>query len=200
MTVFRGLPRAFEALNRLCLLRLLLEGDGYRYIVDDRRIIEPGVLRAVGVNGTEDGEPFDPKAILRLLRSYLVEIEAAAPKPPRSATLTKNVAWLAKTLGLSTIESDIVLFLTQVHHSNALGKLLERFGDLRTHEIHALLAIALGRPFDEVSNALRHTSSLLRSCLVWSDTRNKWGWENKIGLLNGIADQLMLAHEDPRSE
>ena len=197
MSVFRSLPKSFGALTHLYLLRLLVDGDGFHCTVDDKRVTERGILRAAGASVDADVEPFEPKALLRALRDQLVTVEAAAPQPQASSTLSKNIAWMAGTLGLNQLEADIVLLLTLAHHANAFGKLLDRFGNLKTHEIHALVAIALRQPFDEVSSALRHTSRLVSAGLVWLDMRNKWTWENKIGLLNGVADQLMLTHDDP---
>ena len=75
--------------------------------------------------------------------------------------------------------------------------LLEKFTSLRTHEAHLVFATVLGHPLEAVSPALSHTSKLVRSGLVWSDLSNPWGFTQKLGLLEGVADQLTLPQTDP---
>ena len=196
MAGFRSMPKSFDPLVQLFILRLLITMDGYRFMWDDRRVTEPSILRSAGVPVPEDAPGFEPKVILASLRTQLATMEKMAPKSPRTATLTKNVAWLAKMLGLDAVEADIVLFLGLAHHANVLNRVLEKFGQLRTHQIHELISTATGHPFEKVSQALRHTSRLIRSSLVWSDMRNQWAFDNKAGLLAGVADQLALDHKD----
>jgi len=196
MAVFRSMPKGFDPLVRLWVLRLLVGMDAYRFMWDDMRITEPGVLRAAGIPVPEVTLDFEPRALLVCLRTQLAITEKVAPKAPRTATLTKNVAWLAKTLGLDPVETDIVLFLALAHHATALGKAVEKFGQLKTHEVHALIATATGHPFDKVSQAMRHTGKLIRSSLITLDLASKWNFDAKVSLLNGIADQLALEHLD----
>jgi len=195
MAVFRNM-KGFDALVRLWVLRLLIGMDGHRLLWDHGQVTEPGVLRAAGIPVPEDSLEVDPKALLVCLRTQLAITEKAAPKAPRTATLTKNVAWLAKTLGLDPVETDIVMFMALAHHATALGKAVEKFGQLKTHEVHALIATATGHPFDKVSQAMRHTGKLIRSSLITLDLGSKWNFDAKVSLLNGIADQLALEHLD----
>jgi len=196
MAIFRSMPKGFDPLVRLWVLRLLVGMDAYRFMWDDMRITEPGVLRTAGIPVPEDTLDFDPKALLVCLRTQLAITEKVAPKAPKTATLTKNVAWLAKTLGLDLVEADIVLFLALAHHATPLGKAVEKLGALKTHEIHSVIATATGHPFDKVSQALRHTGKLIRSSLTTLDLGSKWNFDAKISLLSGIADQLALDHLD----
>ena len=195
MAIFRNM-KGFDALVRLWVLRVLINMDAYRFMWDNMRITEPGVLRAAGIPVPEDTLEVNPKALLVCLRTQLAITEKAAPKAPRTATLTKNVAWLAKTLGLDPVETDIVLFLALVHHATALGKAVEKLGALKTHEVHSLIATATAQPFGKVSQALRHTGKLIRSSLITLDLGSKWNFDAKISLLSGIADQLALDHLD----
>ncbi len=197
MALLRGLPKAYDPLIRLYLLRLLVHMDAFRLIVDDRRVQTPWVLRAAGVGAEEETPDCDPKAVLRALRTRLEETEDQTPSPPESAVLTQNVAWLGRTLDLTQVQSDIVLFLALAHHSAPLGKLLEKFGQIRTHEAQSIIATGIGHPIDQVSTALLHTGRLIKSGLVTSDLANRWGFETKITLLTGIPDQLTLEHADP---
>ena len=197
MPGFESLPTTWDPLVQLWLLRILVLMDGHRFLVDEKRVLEPGILRCIGIE-LQDKSPL-PKghALLASLRGRLTTMENIAPKPPQSTTLMKNVTWLGRSLCLSNVEIDIVLFLALEHHSDGLDKLLERFGQLKTHEVHALIALATGHPYDQVSSALLHTGKLVRSSLVSSDLSSQFSFESKIKLLSGIPDALAIEHKDP---
>ena len=59
------------------------------------------------------------------------------------------------------------------------------------------MATVLGYPLGAISQALSHTSKLVRSGLVWSNLSNQWNFTQKVGLLEGLADQLTLPQVDP---
>lgn len=194
---FRGLPGGFQPLLQLWVLRLLVECEGHRYVLDERRVTEGWVFRFLDIKVEEKDPSFNPQALLTRLRQRLDALSKLSPRAPRSAMLSKNLSWLAESLGLTAVEQDIVQFLAAVHHCHALDNLLEKFGTLRTHEVHALLAIVLDHPFEKVSAALLHNSRLIRSGLVWSELVTRWNFQAKVGLLAGVPDQLTLRHADP---
>jgi len=197
MPGFKSLPKTWDPLVQLWLLRILVLMDGHRFLVDEKRVLEPAILRSIGIE-LQDKLPL-PKghALLETLRSRLATMETIAPKPPQSTTLMKNIAWLGRSLSLSKVEIDIVLFLALQHHADSLDNLLDKFGQLKTHEVHALISLATGHPYDQVSSALLHTGKLVRSSLVSSDLTSAWQFDSKIKLLSGIPDALALAHKDP---
>ena len=163
MASFQRLPEAFENLIRLYLLRILVDLDGHRYLLEDRRISEPWILRFLGVEVDEDSKDYDKGAIVQELRRKLVTITLIAPKPPKNETLTKNIRWLQKTLDLSHVEADITMFLALTHHSHTLSKMCEKAGTLRTHEIHALIAATIGQPFSRPSVCSHPATSAMLS-------------------------------------
>ena len=197
MTVFNSLPDTWQPLVQLWLLRLMVELDGYRYLLDDTRVHEPGLLRAAGITLDEEGPIPKVATVLAALRGRLRELEGQAPTAPGDTTLMRNLGWLTQSLELNEAERAIVLFLTLEHHTNCLGGLLGKFGQLRTHEVHALIATATGLPFERISEALLHTGRLVRSCLVVSDLANEWNFPNKVHFISGIADQMTLENGDP---
>ena len=195
----RGLPRGFLPLLQLWLLRVLVKFEGYRHVMDDRRVLEAWAFRFVGVDPEEEGVPFNGKELLGRLKRGLAILAILAPKAPRNATLSKNIGWLTSSLGLTEVERDIVLFLAAAHHCTPLARLLDKLGALRTHEVHALMAVVLDRPYSEVSAALMHDSKLVSSGLVWVQLAAKWNLDAKIGLLQGVGEQLTLEHRDRAS-
>ncbi|WP_005031712.1 AAA family ATPase [Holophaga foetida] len=194
---FQGLPVGFDQVTTLMLLRLLVDLDGIRVAVDARGFPDRWIVRLMGLE-TEGAPPLARSpGFLRFLNRRLKTLNILAPKLPGAEPLTCNLEWLVKTLALNPVERDILIFLGLAHHSTLLGTLLDKFGPLRTHEVHALIAAATRRPVEEITSALLHTAKLIHSGLVWSELRNKWGFDSKIGLLQGLPDQLTLHHDDP---
>ena len=192
-----GLPKEFRQLVSLFALRIIVRLRGHRYIMDARGVTEPEVFQCLGIKGLPPETPYRPDLLLVRLRSKLKDLDGKDPKPPVEAALTKNIQWLTNTLALTQVEADIVLFVALAHHATLIRELLDKFQSLRSHEAHTILATVLGHPVDDISQALAHTAKLVRSGLMWANLSDQWGFTRKLGLLEGVADQLMLPHKDP---
>lgn len=192
-----GVQKSFRPVLRLWALRLLLDLDGFRYVMDQNRITDSFSLSMLGMDDVLDMGDASLKDRLDALWRQRKTMMAMAPRVPRTSTLGKNIAWLAKTLSLTAVESDIVSFLALAQQNVGLERLLEKFGALRTSEVHMVLATVLGHPTEEIATALHHAARLTRSNLVWIQGADKWSWSLKLGLLAGIGDLLALEHADP---
>jgi hypothetical protein len=192
-----GLPEAFRPLVRLYLLRILVKTGGHHHVMDERRVTDPDMLQDLGIRLPSPEVPYRPGLLFLKMRRRLIDLERKKPVAPGDATLTHNLRWLAETLELTPLEADIVLFLAIVHHVSMLRVLLEKNSTIRTHEVHGMLATILGHPLETISMALSHTSKLVRSGLVWSNLSSQWNFTQKVGLLEGVADQLTLPQADP---
>jgi AAA+ superfamily predicted ATPase len=192
-----GVQKSFRPVLRLWGLRLLLDLDGYRFVMDQHRIIDTFTLSMLGMDDVIDMGDASLKDRLDTLWRQRKTMKLMAPRIPRTSTMGKNIAWLAKTLNLNPVEADIVAFLSLAQQNMGLERLLEKFGALRTSEVHMVLATVLGHPTDEIARALHHAARLIRSNLVWVQSADKWSWSLKLGLLAGIGDLLSLEHADP---
>ena len=192
-----GLPEAFRPLVSLYVLRVLVKLGGHRHVLDAHRVTDPGLFQDLGVEPPPPEVPYRPDLICIKLRRRLMDLDRKKPVAPEDATLTRNLQWLAETLELTPVEAGIVRILALVHHVPMLRLLLEKFASIRTHEAHRMLATLLGHPPDDISQALSHTARLVRSGLVWSNLSDQWGFTRKLGILEGVADQLTLPHADP---
>jgi SpoVK/Ycf46/Vps4 family AAA+-type ATPase len=192
-----GLPKEFRPLISLYALRILVRLGGYRHVMDDRGVTDPNVFHALGITGLPPETPYRPGLLFIKLRSKLKALDGKAPKLPLEAALTKNLQWLSRTLELTRVEEDIVQFLALSFHSSLIRGLLDKFTSLRTHEAHGIMATVLGHPVDDISQALSHTSRLVRSGLAWANLSSQWSFTQKVGLLEGVADQLTLPQSDP---
>lgn len=192
-----GLPEAFRPLVHLYALRILVKLGGHRHVMDGQRVSDPEVFHALGIRLLAPELPYRPDLLRVRLRRRLLDLDRRTPKVPADAILARNLRWLAETLALSPVETDIIQFLAVLHHAPLVRALLEKFTPLRTHEAHLVLATALGHPLEAISQSLSHTSKLVRSGLVWSNLSNQWGFTQKLGFLEGVADQLTLPQADP---
>jgi len=192
-----GLPEAFRPLVNLYALRILVKLGGHRHVLDGQRVSDPDVFDALGIRLPSPELPYRPDLLLVRLRRRLLDLDHRVPTGPADAILTRNLRWLAETLALTPVEADIIQFLAIVHHAPLVRSLLEKFTSLRTHEAHLVLATALGHSLEAISQSLSHTSKLVRSGLVWSNLSNQWGFTQKLGFLEGVADQLTLPQADP---
>ena len=140
---FRGLPSGFDGLVLLFSLRMVLELDGLRVVCDAKGVPEPWILRGLGFEFAGALPLASSSAFVQTLRRRLKALTKADPRLPESEPLTLNLEWLEQTLALTPVERDIVVFLALAHHAAFLEKLLEKFGSLRTHEVHGLIAGAI---------------------------------------------------------
>lgn len=192
-----GVQKSFRPVLRHWALLLLLDLDGHRFLVDQHGITDAFTLGMLGMSDLlELGEASQKECLDRLWRQRET-MKVIAPRIPRTSTLGKNIAWLARTLDLNEVEWDIVAFLAMAQQNIGLERLLEKFGAVRTSEIQVLLGTVLGHPTEEIARALHYAAPLLRSNLVWLQATEKWSWTAKIGLLPGIGDLLALSHGDP---
>jgi SpoVK/Ycf46/Vps4 family AAA+-type ATPase len=192
-----GVQKSFRPVLRLWGLRLLLDLDGHRYVMDQHRVTDSFTLAMLGMDDVVDMSDANLKDRLDALWRQRKTMKLMAPRIPRTSILGKNIAWLAKTLSLNVVEGDIVGFLALAQQNMGLERLLEKFGALRTSEVHMVLATVLGHPTEEIARALHHAARLIRSNLVWTQGADKWSWSLKLGLLAGIGDLLALEHADP---
>lgn len=192
-----GVQKSFRPVLRLWGLRLLLDLDGHRYVMDQHRVTDSFTLAMLGMDDVVDMSDANLKDRLDALWRQRKTMKLMAPRIPRTSILGKNIAWLAKTLSLNVLEGDIIGFLALAQQNMGLERLLEKFGALRTSEVHMVLATVLGHPTEEIARALHHAARLIRSNLVWTQGADKWSWSLKLGLLAGIGDLLALEHADP---
>lgn len=192
-----GVQKHFRPVLRQWALGLLLDLDGYRYVMDEHRITDAFSLTMLGMDDVIEMGEDSLKDRLKVLWQQRETLKAMAPRIPRTSTLGKNIAWLAKTLGLNQVERDIVAFLALAQQNMGLERLLEKFGALRISEVHVVLATVLGHPTGEIAKAFHHNARLIRSNLVWVQGAETWNWSQKLGLLSGIGDLLALDHADP---
>ncbi|MGA1327203.1 MAG: AAA family ATPase [Rubrivivax sp.] len=195
--------RGFVPLCRLWALRALLELGAFAELVHADHFRAPQLLRFVdpgsatpGAGDDDSGIDFDPNRTLARLRQCLREVTAQAPGIPADTPLAANLQWLRAELGLSELQTQILLLcVLNVRHVH-LGAALEGVGDLGTLRLYSVVATLLGTTVEEVAQALAIDGPLARSGLARVDHSGAFQFAGKIDLLHGVEEHLLMTHSD----
>ena len=180
---------------RLWMLRVLLRCNGVAKFVRENRFTNPHVARALGYLDTAL-EKYSETWALKSLRRKLTDLERKAPSVPSQGALATNIARLAERLSLNAVEHDILHFATLQRLQPEFSAALEMAGDLTRAGACQLLAECLAHPVRAVQAALDDRSKLTRSALLSVDDRDSFQFGHKVDLLPGLAETLMLEHDN----
>jgi len=132
----------------------------------------------------------------RSLEDVHARLEASAPELPKDTTLSVNIAHLGDRLGLSAVERDLLHFVVLQRLCGDLNDALEEAGELSRLQVVRLLAACLPWPTTEIQHALGAQSRLVRCALLSVDDTRRDTFESKIVLLDGLAEALLVEHDD----
>jgi transitional endoplasmic reticulum ATPase len=180
---------------RLWMLRALVRCNGARNFVGDRRLREPAVAEMLELKGLSPSR-YSESAAMRALQRKLDEVERLGPTFPETTTLARNIQRLAQRLALNPIERDILHFACAQHMQTQLCEVLVMVGDLTRSSLCQLVADCLGHPVRAVQRALDDRGRLSRSALLTVDDERGYTFDRKIDLLPGLAESLLLEHDD----
>ena len=107
-----GVQKSFRPVLRLWALRLLLDLDGYRYVMDQNRITDIFTLSMLGMDDAIDMGNASLKDRLDTLWRQRKTMKLMAPRIPRTSTLGKNIAWLGKIVTPLVMVDSGVFFAT----------------------------------------------------------------------------------------
>jgi len=179
-----GVPRGFEPVLRLWLLRMLVPLGGQQELFRSRGGIEADILRLAGLR-VKPGSELEPE----VLRPRLVEAhrraEATAAALPQGCSLVKNLQWVADRVGLTAVEQDLLGFVLLAELDPRLARMIESLGNLSAPALKRVLSCVLGVPGRAVRLALDEGGTLARCGLLTLDLRNRWSFENKLSTLPG---------------
>lgn len=179
-----GVPRGFEPVLRLWMLRMLVPLGGQQELFRSRGGIEADILRLAGLR-VKPGSELEPE----VLRPRLVEAhrraEAACASLPQGCSLVKNLQWVADRVGLTAVEQTLLGFVLLAELDPRLARMIESLGNLSAPALERVLSCVLGVPGRAVRLALDEGGTLARSGLLTLDLRNRWSFENKLSTLPG---------------
>ena len=186
-------------------LRTLIDLGAHEAIVQNTYCAEPGLMRALGVKSTliDEYEQEHMMEALKLLhRDVVLAREARAVEATAEAAravqglkecaLVLNIEWLAKQISLTDDEKSILLFCVMVRQNLFLGQAICALGMLSTARALSVLSILLEIPLTQVHKAMSEDSGLIRSGMINIDENSNFDFNNKVEMLNGLPEQLML--------
>ncbi len=180
---------------RLWILRLLLRCNGVRTFLRETRFNDLLVAKLLGFTDEQMANYSEPWA-LNLLQTKLAVLEQAPPDIPSDTTLARNLFLLAERLGLNEVERDILHFTALQRVQGEFNEALDMAGDLTRATVCRLLSACLGHPLAAVQSALDDRGKLSRSALLSVDDSNTFRFGSKLELLSGLAEDLLLEHDD----
>jgi hypothetical protein len=110
----------------------------------------------------------------------------------KECALVRNIEWLAKQITLTDDEKTILLFCVMVRQNLFLGQAICALGMLSTARALSVLSILLEIPLPRVHKAMSEDSGLIRSGMINIDENSNFDFNNKVEMLNGLPEQLML--------
>ena len=185
---------------KLWLYRILVELGGHRSFIEQRGLSSDSLAEAVGLGRWLDDQAdrFVASEALADLRARARAIEARSRRPRVPRTLSANARRVARLLGLSACEREVLEFAVLLQISGLLQEAVDSLEQGSLGILRRLLSTVLRRPEAEIGKALDGAGLLARSGLVSVDHRISGSISSKLDLLsNKMVEQLVYTEIDP---
>jgi SpoVK/Ycf46/Vps4 family AAA+-type ATPase len=196
-------PPEFADTCKRWALRALIDFGAYDSIVQGTCCTEPGLMRALGMQ-TDFIDNYEQDRMIKALKELHRESLKSRPVSGDSGAktefvdcvLNRNIDWLSDQVALTEDEKQILLFSVLIRQNLFLGQAVEALGSMSKSRAMSVLSVLLEIPMPRVRLALSEDSSLVQSGLMNIDSNFNHGFSNKIEMLPGLADQLMVEHKN----
>jgi len=168
---------------RLMILRYLVRGRCETDLIRKDGYSSNTLAADIGLDPCDDGDDFDPKAQRRKLRELHAKAEKNARSAGRIPVLEANLQALSGVVSLSPIARDILGVAVMAKTLPALGQLAHLIGDLRSAQLHEVLAIMLDVDVSLIRSELSRDSALQRSGLLTVDQSDGYSLASKMDLV-----------------
>lgn len=186
----------FEIYCQKWTLRALIELGAHSSILHEEFCTEPGLINSLGLNVNLELEYVQSKVLEELKKKHREIIDSALPAP-NGCALMKNIAWLTEQLNLDMDEQKVLLFCVLERQSVYLRQTMTALGSMNTSRVLSVLSVLLEIPLPNVKKVFAATAGLARSGLVSLDETNCYDFCNKVELIEGLADRLLLDQANP---
>ena len=177
-------------------LRALIDLGGHSSVLHDSHCSEPGLIHSLGLNIDLELDYQQEKVLDELKKKHRETVAAELPETSTSA-LMKNIAWLTEQLGLSVDEQKILFFCVLERQSVYLRQTMSTLGAMTSSRVITVLSVLLEIPLPNVHKAFSQGAGLVRSGLVSIDESNCFDFCNKIELIEGLSERLVVEQENP---
>lgn len=198
------LSSEFSCLSKKWALLALIDLGAHNAIIQDDYCVEPGLLRALGIDVAliDEYEKAQTLKALKALRDHAVKKDPVSScvdrhqQIERTSNLEQNIEWLGKQVSLTEDDKRVLLFCVTVRQNLFLNQAIAALGSLSTTRILSVLSILLEIPLPRVYRALSEDSGLLQAGILTIDHNSHFEFNHKIDILTGLPDQLMLKQQN----
>jgi transitional endoplasmic reticulum ATPase len=177
-------------------LRALIDLGGHSAVLHEGHCSEPGLIRSLGLDVNFDMD-YQHEVVLASLKKKHRQLAVAELQEPTTTALMKNISWLSEQLNLSADEQKILFFCVLDCQSVYLRQATSALGQLTNARVVTVLSVLLDIPLPNVHKAFSPTSGLTRSGLITIDGTGCYDFCNKVDLLHGLAERLVVEQENP---
>lgn len=187
-------------LLKLWILRMLVPLGGHRAFIRSHGLRDDDVAHAIGLGRWADASHavFDPKKVLKNLRSIHLKAEQGSRDLRAPDELRKSLQPLAQLVGLTEVDQRVLEFVVLIKSYKALDDVGDIFERVTMPKAIQILATVLGLSLREVRAALSPKGSLFRSGLLVLERSGSSYLCGKFALLSDtFAEQLWSGIENP---
>jgi len=169
-----------------CLLDLNIwrNMSGYPHVFTN----DASLLSVIGLRYLEDQDIAKRKFLKRVQERHdFYEAHVSA----MDGALKENVEKFASTMGLNSVEQEILIFSALLQSSEGLIEATSLLGDhLTADNINTVLSVLLRLDMNDVRRAMNAKSLLSQSGLLHIDRRHSGSVDRKLELMDGLQDVL----------
>ncbi len=188
-------PATIPTVDALWMLRLLVRGCGLDSFAADEDWPEARVCAAIGV-ATDAAKQDDLERWREVLATRLAKVEGM--RRLRREPVFVNARLLGRALGLTPLEQQVLALVVMAQQRALLSDCVDQD---RSRRLSSTLAIALGAPRGDVSQALRADAALRSLGLVKVKSRlpprGMTSFAHTMTPMDGLEDVLAGEHKTP---
>lgn len=185
---------------RTWIFRILVDLGAHQHFIQRGGLSNDMVAGAIGLTHWTDDETekfskLEALADLRRLARAARSTRHPARLPP---TLASNTRRLARLVGLSESERQVLSFVVLLHNCRVLRETADLLGEVSLGVLRGALAAILDLSEGDVATALASDGVLVRSGLLTVDYKHSRDISSKVELLSqGFAELMVHSEADP---
>lgn len=193
------------ALFQLWALRMLVKQGGHKRFIDMYSWNNEELATFLGLPmppQTRSDAPrkaFAKDALTQLNQLHAQAEQSAKKSPPHpSEALASNSQRLARHLGLTEIDQEILAFVVALHTESMLEATAECMGDLNSSKVYACIGAILDRDPNDIRTALSKKGKLCSTGIITVCHNIRADLKTMLDILSGeFSDRMMASAQDP---
>lgn len=192
----KGKSNEVEQLVATWILRALLRPRAFSKFTSRHNWEDEDVLRAIGLEHLIDSD-ISRRELKKELSLRLRELESSPVV--RQELFFRNVGRLARMIGLSESEREILIFSLLLRDEEGLRTATEQIGDISINRLFDELAVILKLKLSQVRKAFQRGGPLCSSGLLQLDRRSSMSIYQRLEPLDGLSGVLQDPNEEVES-